>query len=529
MLVNHEEDSPVKVIDFGMMVKIAPGGVHTSKRTQGTRGFVAPESLNTFEYSAKSDFWQAGCTLYALLSGLPAFSPQRLEQTVAAKYFPMTGVAWENVSDQAKELVALLLQKDPNDRPTADEILSHGWVSGEAPDVDMGEGYYKRIKSLALKHKMKTFFQDHETLLANKLRKAKLRAVLPFLRPGNTSASQSRITLNRRVSADSFRIPSAVETIRLRRRSNSMDIGDISPSNSPMAAKKCVSDSIPHPIVEGHSDSNSFVSDSPEEVESPQQEDDLQEKMNRLSSIMMTSLSGKAFEAATADGSGSEENPTDEEGGVLNSVDVTRAAARGSIDYDTFVAAMLDCELAELACPGVFNIFDIDKTGTVDLKDFLVTMVAFRDAAGEMQHESFSADGEGPQNEGDAFGPEEAESVSRFYFNMFDVNNTGYIDPEELKLAVSCLFADEQQKADDLNSPHMQISVPDIEAMFEAIDTSKTGRIDYGEFKAFYEAVLVNSTTRSDKSSLRIYSNRGVTSDTIKEEPEEEEVPESSR
>jgi hypothetical protein len=166
------------------------------------------------------------------------------------------------------------------------------------------------------------------------------------------------------------------------------------------------------------------------------------------------------------------------------------------------------------------------------LKDFLLTMVAFRDTAAEMEEENEEAQitpekrrnsiavGNSPRRSSvssavpmddpeskDENKDNDSDSIVRFYFNMFDVGHTGYIDPEELKLAVSCLFADEQQKlaaTGQLNSssPHFQVSVPDIQALFEAIDTGKTGTIDYEEFKAFYNAVLINSTTRNEKSDM---------------------------
>lgn len=540
MLVSHAEDSRVKLIDFGMMVNIPETGVYKSKGVQGTRGFVAPESLKNAEYSSKSDFWQAGCTLYALLSGLPAFSPHRLEQTIAAEYFKMVGVGWENISDSAKELVASILTKDPASRPTAEEMLSHPWVSGGAPDTDMGEAYYKRIKSLALKHKMKTFFQDHETLMANKLRKAKLRAVLPFLRPGS---KRNSITLGRRVSADSFRMPSAVDSIRLRKRSNSMDLGDLPPPGESTGGFH--SD---YAIIQEEGASTvSCVTDSVKEgsTRTDENSDDFQENLDKLSSLVVSSMAKKNL--AGADNTAQSGISIDEQ---LNSM------ANGHIDYDTFVAAMIDCELPELACRCVFNIFDIDKTGTVDLKDFLVTMVAFRDAAAETSEEALSQPGVSPERrrssshhpssprrgsvangvvedtECKVEEEDDPDSIVRFYFNMFDVNHTGVIDQEELKLAVSCLFADEQQKLAaagklDTSSPHFQVSVPDIQALFEAIDTGKTGTIDYEEFKAFYNTVLITSTTRNDRSG---FGSHSFTSGTIGSGPKSREfiiVPES--
>ena len=40
---------------------------------------------------------------------------------------PMTGAGWEQVSPAAKECIRLMLTKDPNKRPTAENILNHKW------------------------------------------------------------------------------------------------------------------------------------------------------------------------------------------------------------------------------------------------------------------------------------------------------------------------------------------------------------------------------------------------------------------
>jgi hypothetical protein len=39
---------------------------------------------------------------------------------------------------------------------------------------------------------------------------------------------------------------------------------------------------------------------------------------------------------------------------------------------------LMECDLEEMCTLKVFNIFDIGNTGTVDPKEFLLTMLAFR-------------------------------------------------------------------------------------------------------------------------------------------------------
>lgn len=40
---------------------------------------------------------------------------------------------WANVSPMAKDFVSYCLTVDPNDRPTAEQALAHGWLADEKP------------------------------------------------------------------------------------------------------------------------------------------------------------------------------------------------------------------------------------------------------------------------------------------------------------------------------------------------------------------------------------------------------------
>jgi uncharacterized membrane protein len=45
----------------------------------------------------------------------------------------------ELYSPEFRDFVKLCCTKDPNDRPTQHKILSHKWLSGDYPSVDMAE------------------------------------------------------------------------------------------------------------------------------------------------------------------------------------------------------------------------------------------------------------------------------------------------------------------------------------------------------------------------------------------------------
>jgi len=70
-----EEGSDLKIIDFGLskVFKTSKNGVITKMMTKaGTPYYISPEVL-AGNYDEKCDLWAAGCILYTLLCGYPAF------------------------------------------------------------------------------------------------------------------------------------------------------------------------------------------------------------------------------------------------------------------------------------------------------------------------------------------------------------------------------------------------------------------------------------------------------------------------
>lgn len=82
----------------------------------------------------------------------------------------------------------------------------------------------------------------------------------------------------------------------------------------------------------------------------------------------------------------------------------------------------------------------------------------------------------------------EEDATIKFYFNMFDVDGTGKISLDELKLVVGSITRVEDGQG--------QISPSDIEALFEAMDTKKTGDIDFEEFKQFYQMIMITTNVK---------------------------------
>ena len=390
MFLNNSENSPVRIIDLGMSAKLNVDDVFIDKvYLVGTPGFYAPESITNQEYSVKTDIWQLGCILYMLLSGLPPFHRDKIEQITSRGYYKMSGKGWADISDTAKDLVQQILKRKPADRLTVEQILAHPWMI-MASSAMMDDDYKTRIKRLALREKMQNFFCESKLSASNAERQKSLMAVVPMLRESTMSVAQRSMKVMRSLS-----------------RSES------TPTHPPCLAKE------------------------------------------------ISEFNGKLKNLKTM---------------VVRRMSTTMESVNPEINYDAFVDMLTQCRLDELCTPAVFNIFDIGNTGTVDPKEFMMTMIAFRPVI---------------SSEGSTGGDDDIDADARLYFDMFDIKETGFIDMDELRLAVKFLLFMGTDEPQDL---------PDVEDMFNAIDLAKNGRIDYDEFKIFYKQLL----TSQNSSTLRV-------------------------
>ena len=142
LLAKPGSHSLVKVTDFGLS-KIWGSG-EMLETYVGTPVYMAPEVVacagqDASSYSAKSDCWSLGVILYLLLSGRHPFptnvsEDERDRKIKEGKMRLMEGARWENISDQAKDLVKSLLKVDPEERLSCEETLDHPWFR-ESPAV----------------------------------------------------------------------------------------------------------------------------------------------------------------------------------------------------------------------------------------------------------------------------------------------------------------------------------------------------------------------------------------------------------
>eukprot|EP00549_Striatella_unipunctata_P020262 CAMPEP_0118682268 /NCGR_PEP_ID=MMETSP0800-20121206/5396_1 /TAXON_ID=210618 ORGANISM="Striatella unipunctata, Strain CCMP2910" /NCGR_SAMPLE_ID=MMETSP0800 /ASSEMBLY_ACC=CAM_ASM_000638 /LENGTH=361 /DNA_ID=CAMNT_0006578649 /DNA_START=41 /DNA_END=1127 /DNA_ORIENTATION=- len=132
-LLQHEgDDAPVKIIDFGLS-RFNPNNVMHSR--VGTAYYVAPEVLLSDHYTNKCDIWSIGVIAYVLLCGFPPFyadSEYETLQLVKQAKVEFPSPTWDDITDDAKRFIMRLLQPDPNERPSARQILDHDpWLENK--------------------------------------------------------------------------------------------------------------------------------------------------------------------------------------------------------------------------------------------------------------------------------------------------------------------------------------------------------------------------------------------------------------
>uniref|UniRef100_L7N3N9 Serine/threonine-protein kinase DCLK2 n=1 Tax=Xenopus tropicalis TaxID=8364 RepID=L7N3N9_XENTR len=133
-----DKTKSLKLGDFGLAT-VVDGPLYT---VCGTPTYVAPEIIAETGYGLKVDIWAAGVITYILLCGFPPFRSENnlqedlFDQILIGKLeFPSP--YWDNITDSAKELISCMLQVNVEERYTAEQILSHPWVSDDASQGNM--------------------------------------------------------------------------------------------------------------------------------------------------------------------------------------------------------------------------------------------------------------------------------------------------------------------------------------------------------------------------------------------------------
>lgn len=124
-------DAEIKLIDFGLSKRFGTN-INPKVKMQtivGTPYYVAPEVLKGI-YDEACDIWSLGIILYIFLCGYPPFegdNNKEIFKNVLQQKLQFDPADWKNISEEAKNLIILMLDKNAKTRYTAQQCLEHPW------------------------------------------------------------------------------------------------------------------------------------------------------------------------------------------------------------------------------------------------------------------------------------------------------------------------------------------------------------------------------------------------------------------
>jgi serine/threonine protein kinase len=126
----------IKIGDFGVS-RIVTNINDKMTEQCGTPAYIAPEILrDKGYYGFACDLWSAGVVLYAMLYGTVPFKANNMNDLhkliMKAKY-----TLKDDISEEARDLLKNLLERDPNIRYTVADIMAHPWMQGVEEDMTL--------------------------------------------------------------------------------------------------------------------------------------------------------------------------------------------------------------------------------------------------------------------------------------------------------------------------------------------------------------------------------------------------------
>ncbi|WJX57674.1 mitogen-activated protein kinase kinase kinase [Trifolium repens] len=122
-----DANGSVKVADFGLAKAIKLNDI---KSCQGTAFWMAPEVVRgkVKGYGLPADIWSLGCTVLEMLTGKLPYSPM---ECITALFRIGKGelpLVPDSLSRDARDFILQCLRVNPDDRPTAAQLLDHKFV-----------------------------------------------------------------------------------------------------------------------------------------------------------------------------------------------------------------------------------------------------------------------------------------------------------------------------------------------------------------------------------------------------------------
>ena len=129
LLTSEDEDADIRLLDFGLSKIVGPNQKCTEP--YGTLTYCAPEIILDKPYLKTVDSWSLGVMTYLMLSGSLPFSGKNeheiAKNVVYSKVNFEKKPIWKEISNEAKDFITKLLDKDLKTRIEMKTALEHPW------------------------------------------------------------------------------------------------------------------------------------------------------------------------------------------------------------------------------------------------------------------------------------------------------------------------------------------------------------------------------------------------------------------
>lgn len=165
LLSNTSKSAVLKVADFGLS-KIRQDGDIVMKTVCGTWAYCAPEVIRREKYTNAVDNWTIGILMFVILAGYHPFdiygdaTEAELLKRIEEVQYDFDDEVWDEVSQEAQNIITGCLQTDPEKRMKASEFLAHPWTNGKVyvNKKNNAKAVANLTKIVDLRKKMKVTF-----------------------------------------------------------------------------------------------------------------------------------------------------------------------------------------------------------------------------------------------------------------------------------------------------------------------------------------------------------------------------------
>ena len=115
--------------------KIAKNGLLYTQT--GTPYYASPEVWKDQPYDSKSDIWSLGCVIYEMATLEPPFKAEDMEglfSVVTSGVYPPIPSTY---SKELSNVIKLMLQKNPANRPSTDKLLNSSLLNKKATELNI--------------------------------------------------------------------------------------------------------------------------------------------------------------------------------------------------------------------------------------------------------------------------------------------------------------------------------------------------------------------------------------------------------